>query len=585
MSTMLRTFGLLLLSWPLLADAAAPCRPLRMLPESAVITLDPTQADLSPTIEAVLEADLSLQQDVAGLGGPPGKGPASWTTQEPITIKAQTLQHAVLRSDSTELRLDPDAARSAVATYKGQRYLIYSLAGKAMNADGKALRVRPLLASERSFTLKTGSHLNVDASGHVSVGKGSGLRWQMGDNPDFEFRLAEATPLETTRSTGPSDIDVTIIKPTRMLPGSVMKLQLRGTGFDFRSKPLVFCFAAMPEGASGLYTLSAPGRLVSESSDGALFEVRVPAGMSQATFKAMPGTTATVGAGTVGWLGRFASVRVMGMEGDNVVFDASQAFVTSNFWLSFFAGFILIAAITVVGMLLFEEKDPRQLFARFCRHPTQRFSLANLQILLWTLLVLYAYCFVWLANGILLDISSGVLVLLGISGGTSVLARGIESANGAANKLPIDTSNYSDFITDEHGKLDMLRFQMLGFTLFTVTYSFISVIRSEGLPEIPDNLYLLMGISSATYIGGKFSDTLKSMPDASQAPAPGYEEQMPTEDIRKLQRGVAAPETGKFDDATRKAVIAAKIADGIVPADGSVNALFVERLKADGRFA
>jgi hypothetical protein len=54
-----------------------------------------------------------------------------------------------------------------------------------------------------------------------------------------------------------------------------------------------------------------------------------------------------------------------------------------------------------------------------------------MQILMWTLLVIFALCYVWVANGILL----GVLALLGISGTTSVLARTVE---GYGNK-PQDT--------------------------------------------------------------------------------------------------------------------------------------------------
>lgn len=584
MNLLLRILWLLLLSaYPWAASAADSCRPLRVLQEGSVVALDPAQTGADPVIEATLDADLVLQQDAGGLGRPAGA--SSWTTSEAITAKAQVLLKAVFRSPSVDLMFDREMSGPAVLVHEGQRYLTYPSAGRALNAYGKPLRVRPLQAASRSFTLRSGARLSIDGTGRVVVGKGAVLRWQLGNNADFEFLLAEPTTLEATRPAGLADVDVTVIKPSRLLPGAVLKLQLRGTGFDFRNKPLVFCFAAMPEGASGIYTFSAPGRLMSESSDGALFEVRVPAGMSNAGFKAIPGQAVASDAQAGAWLGNFASVRVIGLDGNKIVFDASQAFVTSNFWLSFGAGFALIAVLGLVGMVLFGERDPRKLVARFVRHPTQRFSLSNFQIMLWTLLVLYAFCFVWIANGILLDISSGVLVLLGISGGTSVLARGIEHMHGAADRPAVDQARYRDLVTDENGEVDLLRFQMLGFTLFTVAYSFVSVIRSEGLPDIPDNLYLLMGISSGTYIGGKLSDSFKPPADASRAAFPAYEQQMANEDIRGLQRGVAAPETGVLDAATREAVIASKLGYGIVPADGSVNQLFVERLKADKRIA
>lgn len=60
---------------------------------------------------------------------------------------------------------------------------------------------------------------------------------------------------------------------------------------------------------------------------------------------------------------------------------------------------------------------------------------------------------------------------------------------------------------------------MSGFTLFTLCYSFISVIRSEGLPEISAAAYLLMGISNGAYVGGKLADNMKAQdaPDAAVA--------------------------------------------------------------------
>jgi hypothetical protein len=63
-----------------------------------------------------------------------------------------------------------------------------------------------------------------------------------------------------------------------------------------------------------------------------------------------------------------------------------------------------------------------------------------------------------------------------------------------------------DLVVSPDGESDLLRFQMLGFRLFTWFYSLISVIRSEGLPEIPENMYVLMGISNAAYIGSKMAD-------------------------------------------------------------------------------
>lgn len=572
-----------MLGWSSAAEAGAPCRPMRTLHAGEVLQLDPLQTTLSPRLEAVIDADLVLNDDATMLGL--GAGVASIKLEHAITVQPQTLQRVSLAQGRASLRFDAGAQGHATALREGRRYLItVDDKGQALNGNGKTLEVRPLLMQPQAFTLIGGTRLTLDATGHAVVSKGSTLRWQLGDNPDFEFALVNPSPLEETVPPTAADADVTIIQPSRLLPGSMMKVQVRASGFDFRTLPLSFCFSAGAESQPGLSTLSAPGKLVSESSDGALFEVRLPAEMAQAVPLQLPGRAATPLGALDSWFGKPARVRVMGLNGDKVVFDAGQVFVTSNYRIALVSGFILIAALIVLSGLLFKEPNPMRLMGRFARHRTQRFSLSNVQIMMWTLLVLYAFCFVWVANGILLDISSGVLVLLGISGGTSVLSRGIDQMASAGEAPPpiVDTASLKDLVINDNGEFDLLRFQMLGFTLFTLAYSFVSVIRSEGLPQIPDNLYMLMGISSGAYVGGKVADNMKpKAPETGTAPS-GFEKRLTVDDIRPLQKALKAPETGSLDEATRAAIAQYKVEEGIVPADGSVNDLLLARLKDAG---
>lgn len=216
-----------------------------------------------------------------------------------------------------------------------------------------------------------------------------------------------------------------------------MKVLVCASGYDFRARPLSFCFAVMPEGAHGLYTLSAPGRLMSESTDGALFEVTVPTEMARAIYKSVPGRADEPLGSETDWLGKRATVRVMGLDGDRVVFDAVQPFVTSNFWIAFSSGFVLILVLMLLSAIFLQEPNPRTLLRRLAQHENQRFQPSQRAISTWTLLVLYALSFVWIANGLLLDISSREYwCFLGISGVTSVLSRGIENFAGAP-KAPV----------------------------------------------------------------------------------------------------------------------------------------------------
>lgn len=557
------------------AQAADACRPLRTLDAGRVLELDGGQTQLAPRLEATLDSDLLLSDGAARFG---------LSTTKPQTVLAAPVVTRVerfdaeLAGDAATLRFDPEAIGPAVATVGDRRFLLPLVKGKPINARGGELRVRPALTSGTAFTLPRGARVALAADGRVTVSKGSVVAWQLGDNPDFRVVLTDSTPLEQTVRAGVSDASVTVIKPSRLLPGSVMKLRVTAAGFKFRDQTLTFCFAAMPEGSDGLYTLTAPGRLVSESTDSALFEVNVPMAMSKALFKTAPGREAEPPGAATEWLGLRSSIRVMGMNSDQVVFDAAQPFVTSSFGIAALSGVLLIAVLLLLSMVFLHERNPFKLLRRLAQHRSQRFSLSNVQIMLWTLLVLYALSFGWIANGQLLDISSGVLVLLGISGGTSVLARGVENMAGAPAAPIVAAPKLKDLITDEHGDFDLLRFQMLGFTLFTLAYSFVSVIRSEGLPEIPDNLYLLMGISNGAYVTGKWVDQAKPGTKPGPAELNDFERTLPSADIQALQLALGVPATGAIDVATREAVRAFKLEHGIVPVDGSLNSFLQDRV-------
>lgn len=564
-------------------SAADACRPVRTLGAGSVLAIDAQQTDIGPALRAVLDSDQVLVDA-------PGRfrlGPQSKqvTLDVPMVVRVPSLT-ADLVDDRATLSFDAASTGPALVSREGRRYIVQFAKGVPMDARGVAFKVRPLLTEPSVVTIAKGAtyRLTDDGKGAV-LSKGANVTWQLGDNPQFRFSLVDPTPLEETTGPAVTDAGISVIKPSRLLPGSVMKVQVRASGYDFKAHPITFCFAVAPEGGRGLYTLSAPGRLISESTEGGLFEVDVPARMAAAVYKAAPGREAEEVGSAYEWLGMRSSVRVMGLDGDKVVFDAAQPFIMSHFWISFVSGFALILVLMGMSAIFLREPNPRLLLRRLAQHPSQRFSLSNIQILMWTLLMLYALAFVWIANGMLLDISSGVLILLGISGGTSILVRGVENMGNTTMTPVTDTPKLKDLITNEKGDFDLLRFQMLGFTLFTLAYSFISVIRSEGLPEIPANLYLLMGISNGAYVGGKIADNMKPAGDAavaaSKTATSDFEKSLSVADIQSIQRSLSVSTSGELDQATRDAIARYKLGHGLIPADSSLNELLRDRLQAD----
>lgn len=564
-------------------SAADACRPVRTLGAGSILAIDAQQTDLGPALRAVLDSDQVLVDAPSRFRlGPQSK---QVTLDVPMVVRVPSLT-ADLVDDRATLSFDTASTGPALVSREGRRYLVQFAKGVPMDARGVAFKVRPLLTEPSVVKIAKGAtyRLTDDGKGAV-LSKGAKVTWQLGDNTQFRFSLVDPTPLEETTGPAVTDASISVIKPSRLLPGSVMKVQVRASGYDFKAHPITFCFAVAPEGGRGLYTLSAPGRLISESTEGGLFEVDVPARMAAAVYKAAPGREAEEVGSAYEWLGMRSSVRVMGLDGDKVVFDAAQPFIVSHFWISFVSGFALILVLMGMSAIFLREPNPRLLLRRLAQHPSQRFSLSNIQILMWTLLVLYALAFVWIANGMLLDISSGVLILLGISGGTSILVRGVENMGNTTMTPVTDTPKLKDLITNEKGDFDLLRFQMLGFTLFTLAYSYISVIRSEGLPEIPANLYLLMGISNGAYVGGKIADNMKPAGDAAVAASKtatnDFEKSLSVADIQSIQRSLSVATSGELDQATRDAIARYKLGHGLIPADSSLNELLRDRLQAD----
>jgi len=104
------------------------------------------------------------------------------------------------------------------------------------------------------------------------------------------------------------------------------------------------------------------------------------------------------------------------------------------------------------------------------------------------------------------DVPDGVPLLLGVSVGTSVAAGGLTSSRGSKGAGP-ESPGMADFISSG-GVVVPERFQFFVWTLVGVV-GFVSIVLSTdpaqlaGLPTIPSNFLLLMGVSSAGYLAGK----------------------------------------------------------------------------------
>jgi hypothetical protein len=174
-------------------------------------------------------------------------------------------------------------------------------------------------------------------------------------------------------------------------------------------------------------------------------------------------------------------------------------------------GIILIVCLVVILILLSLKsgllRDGGSLASE--RRP---YSLARTQFTLWLLLISSAYIFLWVSTGEMPILTASSLILLGISGGTSVVAKMIDNSQ-ALNPSPEGKTKgfMTDILSDESG-VSIHRLQMFVFTLVIGLIFCHDVLVIFEMPDFDSNLLMLMGISSGTYAGFKVTENNSATP-------------------------------------------------------------------------
>lgn len=160
-----------------------------------------------------------------------------------------------------------------------------------------------------------------------------------------------------------------------------------------------------------------------------------------------------------------------------------------------------------------------------------RFSLTHLQLVVWTIVILSLICgiclgrwFEGLADPLGFSVPSQVLGLLGVAGGSAVIASGVKSTKNIATPQQVAASNETDkprlaqiFLAEEGAFADKV-IDVAKFQGFIVTVVLIvayvglaiqaindagSVEKVTALPDFSATFLTLLGISQVTYVLGK----------------------------------------------------------------------------------
>jgi hypothetical protein len=189
--------------------------------------------------------------------------------------------------------------------------------------------------------------------------------------------------------------------------------------------------------------------------------------------------------------------------------------------------FIILAIVSVIVLILGANsnllKDPildpegflKNATALNVKDPKPPFSLARTQLAFWTTIIFSSFLYLLFKYRFEIpELNNVNLILLGIAVGTTATGALIDDTqknNGNLNQSFPSTNFFADITSDKSG-VSIHRLQNVLWTI-VVGIIYIQFVAAQGsLPDetvITNNLLILMGISSGTYVGVKTMENTK----------------------------------------------------------------------------
>jgi hypothetical protein len=194
------------------------------------------------------------------------------------------------------------------------------------------------------------------------------------------------------------------------------------------------------------------------------------------------------------------------------------------------AGVLIVAAV-LAGFLVKLGAAARKPYAILI-DDRERFSLNRLQLVLWTVLILSTFLGLLFTNlddpSQAMAIPTELLGLLGISLGTGVIAGAVKAGKdtlrsekigggptfaarrpaGLAAAVALEDPHFGQIVLEEEGAgankvISVTKFQNLLFTLALAVVYVTLAWKANGYPTFDEQAVWLIGVSHATYVGGK----------------------------------------------------------------------------------
>lgn len=197
-----------------------------------------------------------------------------------------------------------------------------------------------------------------------------------------------------------------------------------------------------------------------------------------------------------------------------------RTFTQVTSWAVIFKPRVMISAALYLGLVAIIALSVR---GSVFRSVTGQLSLSKTQMGLWTFTFGFAYVLLAAIYMQFLDITEGMFWMMGISSATAVGAKAIviknlppekpgageagnPSQGGGKAKAPENPSTLLQDWDKEAGRysLSLHRCQIAVWTLIVLVIYVLELLDTMRLPNIPNNLLVLMGISGGTYLGFNF---------------------------------------------------------------------------------
>jgi hypothetical protein len=138
------------------------------------------------------------------------------------------------------------------------------------------------------------------------------------------------------------------------------------------------------------------------------------------------------------------------------------------------------------------------------------YSFARSQLMWWTLIIISSFSAYYGYNTGVPEINPSLLILLGISAGTTTFSRIIDNTDISNGKIRHQNSNkdklfWMNILSDENG-ISVHRFQAVIFNILFGIIFITEFIGSHKLIAFTPLQLSLMGISSAAYVGIKLNE-------------------------------------------------------------------------------